>query len=174
MTISPRHDELQEMLPAAALDILDRADLDRVLAHVRHCGECARTLEGYQQVTGELGLSLPRVEMDPGHAAALRTRLLARVQRDARSGAGVSKAAHGVRRNSGGAFLTGRWTGWAVAASMAGVLLMHHAVHRQLDYGWLVAGGLVVALVALGIYARLQRAMVSALRKRLDLHEPES
>jgi len=50
---------------------------------------------------------------------------------------------------------------------MAGVLLVHHSVHRPVAYGWLVAGALALVLLALGVYVRIQRARVRALEERL-------
>jgi hypothetical protein len=61
-----------------------------------------------------------------------------------------------------------------VAAGLAGVLLIHHAIHRPLAYGWLAAGALMIALVAVGGYARVQRGRVLALRARLTVVERES
>lgn len=54
-----------------------------------------------------------------------------------------------------------------VAAGLAGILLVHHSVHRPLDHGWLVAGLLVMVLLAVGIYARMQRRRVVELQDRL-------
>ncbi len=155
------------MLPAAALEILDRADLERVLPHVQHCAECARLLEDYRKVTAGLGLLLPRQDMDPGRAASLRARLIARARRDLSPKVPDPIRATVVPRTRGPAFLAGRWTGWTVAAALAGVLLMHHAVHRQLAYGWFAAGALTVILVALGLYAGVQRGRLSVLRNQL-------
>ncbi len=154
------------MLPAAALAILDRADLERVLNHVQHCAECARLLQDYREVTAGLGLLLPRREMDPTRAAAVRARLLARTRRD-RHAIPDPALATVVPRARGPTFLADRWTGWTVAAALAGLLLIHHAVHRPLDYGWLAAGVLTVLLVALGLYASVQRGRLSGLQKHL-------
>lgn len=64
--------------------------------------------------------------------------------------------------------------GWMVAAGLAGLLLMHHAIHRPLDYGWLAAGALTIVLVMVGGHARVQRARALTLRARLAAVEQES
>jgi hypothetical protein len=64
--------------------------------------------------------------------------------------------------------------GWMVAAGLAGLPLMHHAIHRPLDYGWLAAGALTIVLVAAGGYARVQRARALTLRASLAAVERES
>lgn len=177
MNSSPGHEELQEMLPAAALDILDPSDLQHVLVHVQSCKECAQALEEYQEVTAGLGLVLPRRVMDPSRSASLRAKLLARARRDLPATApdpATAPAAKPILAATGSAhtgFITGRWSGWTVAAALAGVLLMHHAVHRPLDYGWLAAGALMVVIVALGAYASVQRSRSLALQKRLAATE---
>ena len=53
-----------------------------------------------------------------------------------------------------------------VAAGLAGILLVHHSVHRPLDYGWLAAAFLGVVLLAVGIYAGVQRRRVTELEGR--------
>jgi hypothetical protein len=164
MRPSPSHEELQEMLPAAALDALAPPDLDVVLTHAGDCEECARLLDEYRSVTGELALLLPREEMDPARSAALRSRLLARARGDAEAMSGPGEKEIG-RLPAVGGLLTARWTGWAVAAGLSGVLLMHHAVHRPLHYGWLVAGALVITVVGLAIYAAAQRRHVAELER---------
>lgn len=150
------------MLPAAALGILDLAELEPVVAHVSECQDCAKLLQEYREVAAALSLQLPRRGLDPVRGGALRARLLARAGgatrvRDDRS------AETGSRR-----LRFAQWSGWAVAASLAGVLLIHHSVHRPLAYGWLAAGILVVVLVALALYARAQRSRVTALEDRLS------
>jgi hypothetical protein len=61
-----------------------------------------------------------------------------------------------------------------VAAGLAGVLLIHHAIHRPIAYGWLGAGALLLALVAVGGYARVQRGRALTLRAPLTTVERES
>ena len=156
MTATPNHDEVQELLPAAALEILDGVELQQVLAHASHCSGCAMALEKYREVATDLTLQLPSRPFASGRAAAVRTRLLARA-------AGERSSTTAAHRRS----LIAPLSGWLVAAGLAGVLLVHHSIHRSLDYGWLAAGVLVVALLGLGIYAWAQRSRVLALEDRL-------
>ena len=124
-----------------------------MLAHVQGCVECSAELEEYRAAAGELALLLPEARMSDIGRTSVRRRLLAR----ARAG-NHPRPAVGWR---------GGWAGWVVAAGLAGVLLMHHAVHRPVDYGWLAAGGLTVVIVLLGIYAWVQRSRVAVLRRLL-------
>jgi hypothetical protein len=162
-------EELEELLPAAALEILDAEDRDRVLAHARELAECARVLAEYRGVTAAIALGLPSQPLEPGRSGRLRQRLLARAGRNPGTGTAPARS-----RWSG----ADRWAGWAVAAGLSGVLLVHHGFHRPLAYGWVVAGISTVALVGFGVYAVLQRRRVSALEERLaqlegiDIDEP--
>jgi anti-sigma factor RsiW len=153
MSASPEHRELTELIPSAALEILDPVELDRVLAHVETCAECRSRLADYREVVALLALRLPPREMDSRRSAGLRARLLVRARPESRSQA---------------LSLTNRWAGWLVAAGLAGVLLVHHSLPRPLAYGWLVAGLATMALVVLGAYARIQRARAGELRERLS------
>ena len=153
------HEEMQEMLPAAALEILEDAELQRVLAHARGCAECARLLGEYRQVIAGLLLQLPegrRLHAD--RSAVLRARLLAKARGDRRA---VLPGPHQATT------LIYRWSGWMVAAGLASVLLVHHSIHRPLDYGWLATGALLATLLAVGIYAHVQRARAAALQDRV-------
>jgi hypothetical protein len=51
------------------------------------------------------------------------------------------------------------------------VLIVHHAVHRPLDYGWLVAGVMSVGLVFAGASAIVPRGRVVALRRRIEEYD---
>lgn len=159
------HDEVRDMLPAAALEILDGDELRRVVAHTGGCAECAELLDEYRSVTFALTDLLP--PSAPPRSAALRARLLARARQER---GGAPETARPPRITS----VVNMWMGWAVAAGLAGVVLMHHAVHRPLDYGWLATGALVLLLVVIGGYARLQRSRVSALRDRVTALESET
>lgn len=174
MNTTPTHEEVHEMLSAAALDILDSADLERVLVHARDCAECRQLLGEFREVVAALVRLLPSRQMDPARAALLRARLIARAQESLPGGAADPKVAAVIPRSSRAASLADRWSGWMVAAGLAGVLLVHHAVHRPLDYGWLAAGALAVFLIALGVYARVQRRRVSVLRDRLASLEKDN
>ena len=154
-----QHDEMQDLLPAAALEILEGDEVQRVLAHVRDCAECGQLLEEYRQVTAGLSLRLPQAgQFDSDRSAVLRARLLARARGDRRA---VLAGPHPATT------LIYRWSGWLVAASLASVLLVHHSIHQTLDYGWLAAGVLTFLLVAVGLFALVQGNRVAALRDRL-------
>jgi hypothetical protein len=159
MSLTPGHEELEEMIPAAALDILEPAELEQVLAHVRNHPECAKLFQEYREAAATLALELPGGRFDPLRAKAVRSRIMARAEARTSNGGG--------RRTAGRALgpRIGQWLGWAVAAGLSGILFVHHSVHRPLDYGWLAAGVLVVVLVGLALYARGQRRRVAELEK---------
>ncbi len=171
MNTATNHEELREMLPEAALGVLDDSDLRQVLAHARECAECAGLLAEYREVVAGLALVAPQLPRDQARAMRLRARLLARARKDERTSAPEPGVVAGSRGLSPSGPAANGWMGWAVAAGLAGVLLMHHAVHRPLDYGWLAAGALTVILVAVGVYALVQRGRASALRDRLSAFE---
>ncbi|MBA3893643.1 MAG: hypothetical protein H0X69_08100 [Gemmatimonadales bacterium] len=155
------------MLPAAALKILSAADLQQVLAHTRDCAECAQLLEEYRELAATLASLVPHRPLDPDRAALLRARLVARVQGNPPRAGADSQRATVIPRSSARSFAVHHWTGWGVAAALAGVLVLHHSIHRPVGYGWLAAGVLAVVTVAFGVYARVQRGRVSTLRDRL-------
>jgi len=150
-----RHEEMQELLPAAGLDMLEGAELERLRAHLTACPGCVEQLHQYRDAAAGLALLVPAVRMDPARLTAIRTRLMSRVW----AGREMKRA---------GAPGLDRWLGWMVAASLAGVLLVHHSVHRTLDYGWFLAGVLTFVLVGLAVYARKQQRRASELQQRLD------
>ena len=154
-----RHTELVELLPAAALEILGGEELDRVESHARECGECARLLREYREAVASIGVELPPGPLDPGSSQILRERLLAR------AGGRVPPAHPGRPMRTGSTRTVPPWTGWAVAAGLAGVLLVHHGFHRPLAYGWIVAGLLAIILVCVGAYALAQRGRVTELER---------
>jgi len=160
MKDSLTHDQLEQLLPAAALEILEGDELLDLTVHVRECAECERLLESYREVLAGWAMGLRERAFEPARSARVRGRLLARL------GSGASHPAVEIRPRRSPGWVE-RWSGWAVAAAMAGVLLVHHSVHRPVAYGWLVAGVLVLVLLALGVYARIQRARVQALEERL-------
>jgi hypothetical protein len=155
------HDQVEELLPAAALEILEGEELLEVAAHVQQCARCAALLESYRGVVADLATRLPEQEFPSNRSAGVRARLLARAAGGAAGRAGLVSPRH---RSTG---WVGRWGGWAVAAGMAGVLVVHHAVHRPVAYGWLAAGVLVLLLVALMLYTRAQKERIMALEQRL-------
>lgn len=131
MSSTRRHEEIQEILPAAALGTLEAADLD------------------------------------PVRNRAVRARLVARARMDQPGRAGAPDYARLPSTSQRALATVYRWSGWMVAAGLAGVLLVHHSIHRPLDYGWLAAGVLVVVILGLGVYTRVQRSRVAALEARL-------
>jgi len=161
MSATLSHDQVEQLLPAAALEILEGDELLEVTAHVQQCARCAGLLESYRDVVAGLATGLPEQEFPSDRSARVRDRLLARVAGGSAAGAGLISPRH---RSTG---WVGRWGGWAVAAGMAGVLVVHHAVHRPVAYGWLVAGVLVLLLVALMLYNRAQKERIMALEQRL-------
>ncbi|HEX7336892.1 MAG TPA: hypothetical protein VF252_06765 [Gemmatimonadales bacterium] len=158
MSPVPSHEELHEMLPAAALEILEPTQMELVAAHRRECAECDALLRDYREVAASLALQLPLQQLDPARDRAVRARLAAR----AGSLRGPGTRAPG--RPSG----YDRWIGWAVAAGLAGILMVHHSVHRSVNYGWLVAGVLMLVLLGVGLYARTQQRRASELRKEVE------
>jgi anti-sigma factor RsiW len=155
------HDQLEQLLPAAALEILEGDELLEVAAHVRECTRCAALLESYREVAAGVASRLPEQALAPDRSARVRARLLARVARGEIEGADAAIP----RRRS--ASWVARWGGWAVAAGMAGVLVVHHAIHRPVAYGWLVAGVLILLVLALLVYSGAQRDRINALEERL-------
>ncbi|HEV8176761.1 MAG TPA: zf-HC2 domain-containing protein [Gemmatimonadales bacterium] len=149
------HDEMLELLPAAALEILDGAELRRLQAHLPGCPGCAELLSQYRDAAAGLALQVPVDAMNPGRSAAVRDRLLTRV----RAGR-TTKTARGLRVDG--------WLGWMVAAGMAGILLVHHSVHQTVDYGWLLSGVLVFVLMGLLVYVRKQQRRAAELQQRLE------
>ena len=162
MNATASHHEVEELIAAAALETLDGEELGRVLAHVADCAECSRLLDEYRAVAAALSLGLPLEQLDPRHSLEIRNRLLGRVQRSA------SKAQpDGVNRERSRLAPVDSWAGWAVAAGLAGVLLLHHGFHRPLAYGWVIAGVLAIVLVVFGVYTVVQRRRIAALEDRL-------
>lgn len=165
------HQELRDLLPAAALDILDSEEHQRVQAHLLQCPECMRLINEYREASAALPLLLPNQPLDPARSAALRTRLLARASSMPPTDTGEAKPFPGHAEESPEPSWSERWvpwSGWLVAAGLAGVLMVHHSVHRPIDYGWLVAGLLMFGLIVLAGYAWRQRARASTLRERLS------
>jgi anti-sigma factor RsiW len=154
MSSGPGHADIQEQLPAAALTMLDAAEMARVQSHVRECPECAALLQEYREGATALALQLPSAPMDAGRSDALRARLLTR-----------ARSAPGNQVTRKASSMIYQWSGWMVAAGLAGILLVHHSVHRPLDYGWLAAAFLGVVLLAVGIYAWVQRNRLAELER---------
>ncbi|HYF40625.1 MAG TPA: hypothetical protein VD930_13105 [Gemmatimonadales bacterium] len=162
MTERMTHDSAEQLLPAAALEILEGEELIRVTAHARECAECSRQISSYREVLSRVALTLPLQSRDPTRSARLRARLLERA-------GGHPSAPRNIQPYSRQRFtgVIGPWAGWALAAGLAGVLLVHHSVHRPVAYGWLVAGILTFLVLALAVYVR-------HLRTRLLMNERNS
>ena len=150
MNPGPDHEAVQEMLAAAALGTLDDTELRWVVTHTGDCPDCAGAFQEYRDAAASLALVLPAARLDPARSARMKSRLMARVR--LQKGGGIRPA------------WRAGWVGSLVAAGLAGLLLVHHSVHRPLDYGWLAAGILTLALVAVGVYARAQRRRVVELK----------
>jgi len=155
MTESSTHDSIEQLLPAAALEILEGEELLSVTAHTRDCAACARLIESYREVVAALATTLPVRPLPPVRSARLRERLLSRAR-------GQTAAASENRRTRRFADLADRWSGWAVAAGLAGLLLVHHSVHRPVAYGWLVSGVLTFVILGMAVYIKVQRARSAA------------
>lgn len=70
------HSDIQDLLPAYALDSLDAAEAAQVAAHLEMCPACREELAAYEAVTDRLATAVPLVTPPP----ALKTRLMARAQ----------------------------------------------------------------------------------------------
>lgn len=169
MSTVPGHLEIQELLPAAALACLTAAESDGVQAHVARCPQCARILSEYQEVVGTMSLLVPERGFSRARREVVWTRLQARIHQatdiQATDIASVTRPAAALPRWEGQ--VAGRWAGWAVAAGLGGVLLMHHAVHRPVDYGWLAAGAMGIIVVVLAIIVGMQSRKLTDLQARL-------
>ena len=75
------HDQLEQLLPAAALEILEGDELLEVAAHIQECSRCAALLESYREVVADLATKLPEQALPSDRSARVRARLLARVAR---------------------------------------------------------------------------------------------
>ena len=155
------HTELQEMLPEVSLDMLEPADTERVTAHVGDCPECTTQLQEYRDAAAVLAFELTGRRLNVQRAGAIRARLLARARAD---------GAMSISRKA--SKMVYQWSGWMVAAGLTGVLLVHHSVHRPLDYGWLAAGILVVVSLGLGVYAWAQRSRIAELEDHVGSPRP--
>jgi anti-sigma-K factor RskA len=154
------HEQVEQLLPAAALEILEGEELLDVSSHLRDCTYCARLLDDYRETAAALASSLPEQQFDLARSSQVRARLLSRATR------GTANRTEEPRHRSA-AVSVDRWAGWAVAAGMAGVLLVHHSIHRPVAYGWLAAGVLALIVLGLGVYLRIQRARMAKLDQQV-------
>jgi Putative zinc-finger len=159
MTEPLTHTEVEQLLPAAALEILEGGELARLATHLEDCADCTRLLDAYREVVAGLAGTLPEQPFHPARSERLRGRLLARTGRIP-----IADVPERRRRSPAAA---DRWIGWVAAAALAGVLMVHHSVHRPVAYGWLAAGLLMLLLLGLGVYVRVQRTRTANLEDRL-------
>lgn len=144
----------------AALAALSGPEGEPLLAHLRECPECSRSLAGVQDaLLAALYLPPPR-PMDAGRREEVRARLLSR----------AGGAAAGRRSPFS---LAGAAAGWPVAAGLATLLLTHHAFHRPLGFGWVVASLLGAALFGAALFLLVERRRHRALATRLASLEAE-
>lgn len=78
MTADLTHDAARESLAALALDALDGAEREAVLAHVAGCAACTRELAELRAAAELVAISAPPAQLDAGRRAGVRARLLAR------------------------------------------------------------------------------------------------
>lgn len=159
------HETAREMLGAEALDALDPDERALLAEHLRGCHQCQRSMDSYRGVSAALAGLLPTEPVDRFESARLRERIVAQATAAEPESDIRPAAVRPSRRAIAG--ISGRWTGWVVAAAMSGLLLTHHAFHRPLQVGWLAAAAFGLALVGLGAYT-------AVLRQRLASVQPSS
>lgn len=102
------HDEIRSSLPALALGALDPAERAEVVAHLATCDECTAALALEERVVQGIGLAEPPVTPP----AALRAKVLARIQQEAGRTEAASPFQRTRRERTPGLF------GLALAASL--------------------------------------------------------
>jgi hypothetical protein len=156
------HREIEQLLPAAALEILEGPELASVLAHAGDCAECTQLLAAQREVVAGLTSTLPEQPLSAVRSERVRARLVARVGNRREPGQTSVSTGKRIRDAAWG------WGGWAVAAGMAGILMVHHSIHRPVAYGWLAAGLLMLVAIGLAVSFRIQQRRLSALRRELE------
>ena len=84
MTRALTHDEAFAMLDALALDALDTAERDAVLAHVAQCEICRAELATLRETASQLAFATPSAAA-PGSRERIHSRIMDRVAADARA-----------------------------------------------------------------------------------------
>jgi anti-sigma-K factor RskA len=112
------HRELQDLIPAHALDALEADDAVQLEAHIESCPECRRELDELRETTALLAFATDPVEPP----ASLRAAIL-----DAVAEPVPARARPRVRL----AFLRGAFAGTLAGAAIA--LVIGIALHNQLD-----------------------------------------
>lgn len=74
------HEQVRGLLEAYALDILSEDEAQVVARHLQGCADCRADLAAYRQVADELALATPDEALDAARHAALKQRLMARIQ----------------------------------------------------------------------------------------------
>lgn len=82
MNTPTTHEDAREALGALALDALDGAEHEAVIAHVRECEACARELAELRETAAALVEAVPAARLDDTRRAGVRSRLLARAAAD--------------------------------------------------------------------------------------------
>ena len=110
-------DEVRELLPLLAIDVLDVDERDVVDDHLAGCPACLEELAGYSETAAALALALPQA--DP--STSLKGRLLAEARRARRLPAGG-----GARQNPAPIWRSDRATRWRISLSslVAGLALI--------------------------------------------------
>ena len=82
MSEAMTHDSAREALEALALDALDAAERDAVMAHVATCAACQSELAALEHTANELAYAATPLPMKPAQRDRIRARLLARAAAD--------------------------------------------------------------------------------------------
>jgi anti-sigma-K factor RskA len=90
------HEAAREALEALALDALDAAERESVLAHVAGCDECRRELASLERTAAQLALAAPAAPMPAARRDRVRARLVARAAADRPAEGGVADAPRDV------------------------------------------------------------------------------
>ncbi len=84
MTIEMTHEQASEEIEAVALGIATEEASEGVTAHARGCPECAAELGSFYLVVGALSQMVPERQLNRGHSAGVKSRLLARATAERR------------------------------------------------------------------------------------------
>jgi hypothetical protein len=86
------HEEAFVALDAAALDALEPAERDAILAHAAGCDECRAELASLRVTAGQLAFAAPAAVMEESSRARIHSRLMARAAADAGAGTATMRA----------------------------------------------------------------------------------
>jgi anti-sigma-K factor RskA len=111
------HEQIRGLLEAYALNILSEGEAQVVARHLTGCADCRADLAAYRRVTDELALATPDETLDAARDAALKQRLMARIQtRDQETGAQPSAGLWGT--------ISAALRGWRPVAVALAVLIV--------------------------------------------------